>query len=142
MNSPDGRKALVAKAVFWIGTIGDGLIAIEWFLICFGVENLPVLPGFFVGHGPDYRFAMGVGAIFMLAWTFLLYWGSRRPIERRGLLLLTAIFLYAALLLEIVGSFTIFPNMLTRTQIVAGAVVKLYLVIQFGFAYWYSDSHE
>ncbi len=139
MNSDTERKkALVAKTVFWIGTIGDGLIAVEWFLICLGVVNLPIIPSFFVGEGQDYRFAMGVGAIFMLAWTFLLYWGSRRPLERRGLLLLTSIFLLAATLLEILADCVFFEDLLTNNQLFWGIVVKMYISIQFGFAYWYS----
>jgi hypothetical protein len=41
--------------------------------------------------GPDFRFAMGMGASLMLGWTALLLWATRRPIERRGVLLLTAV---------------------------------------------------
>ena len=33
---------------------------------------------------------MGVGASLMLGWTFLLLWADRRPVKRRGVLLLTA----------------------------------------------------
>jgi hypothetical protein len=41
--------------------------------------------------GPEYRFAMGMGASLMLGWTVLLLWAARRPIERRGVLLLTVV---------------------------------------------------
>jgi len=132
------RKFLVAKTVFWIGTIGDGLIAIEWFMISLGVAGLPALPSFFVGDGRDYRFAMGVAALFMTAWTALLYWGSRKPLERRGLLLLTGVFLLIAILFELFGYFFVFDNLMSGTRLAWGTVVKLYLVVQFGVAYWYS----
>jgi hypothetical protein len=37
-----------------------------------------------------YRFAMGMGAALMLGWSALLLWADRRPLERRGVLPLTA----------------------------------------------------
>ena len=132
------RKFIVAKTIFWIGTIGDGLIAVEWFLISLGVARLPAIPSFFVGEGPDYRFAMGIAALFMAAWTVLLYWGSRRPLERRGLLLLTGVFLFVAILFELFGYLIVFDDLMSGTQLVWGVVLKLCLVLQFGIAYWYS----
>jgi hypothetical protein len=39
--------------------------------------------------GPEYRYAMYVGAALMAGWTALLFWADRRPLERRGVLLLT-----------------------------------------------------
>jgi len=136
--SDENKRERVAKTVFWIGAVGDGLIAIEWFIISLGIAKLPLLPSFFIGEGRDYRFAVGVGAIFMLAWTFILYWGSRRPIERKGLLLITGIFLFIAFLLEILANYEVFENLLSNKQLVWGAILKLYLVIQFLFAYLYS----
>jgi hypothetical protein len=40
---------------------------------------------------PDlqHRMDMGVGASLMLAWTVLLLWADRKPMERKGVLLLT-----------------------------------------------------
>lgn len=135
-------KAAVARTVFWIGTIGDGFIAIEWLCISLGVKGLPVLPSFFVGEGVDFRFAMGIGGIFMFAWTSLLYWGSREPLERRGLLLLTAVFLFIAIPLECAAHFLVFEGLLTGKQLLWGTLLKLYLVIQFGAAYWYSRATQ
>ncbi len=132
------RKLLVAKTVFWVGTIGDGLIAIEWFCISLGAAGLPAIPSFFVGQGRDYQFAMGIAALFMAAWTALLYWGSRRPLERRGLLLLTGVFLLISILFELFGYFFVFANLMTGARLVWGAILKVYLVAQFGVAYWYT----
>ncbi len=132
------RRALVAKAVFWIGTIGDGLLAVEWFLISLGLVRWPIVPSFFVGAGEPYRYAMGIGALFMLGWTCVLYWGSRCPLERRGLLLITGLLLFLAILVELLGYTVIFPGLLTYDQMLWGNLVRGYLVLQFLFAYWYS----
>ena len=39
--------------------------------------------------GADYRYAMGMGASLMLGWTALLLWADRKPLARKGVLLLT-----------------------------------------------------
>jgi hypothetical protein len=38
-----------------------------------------------------YYFAMGMGASLMLGWTLLLIWAYQKPLERRGVLLLTGV---------------------------------------------------
>ncbi len=48
--------------------------------------------------GDAYLYASRVGASLMLGWAFLLIWGSRRPIERKGVLLLTVVPVLAGLL--------------------------------------------
>jgi hypothetical protein len=35
---------------------------------------------------PAYRYAMGMGAPLMLAWSALFLWGARKPLERKDLL--------------------------------------------------------
>lgn len=127
----------MAKAVFWIGTIGDGLLAVEWFAVSLGLVRWPIVPSFFVGESEPYRYAMGVGALFMLGWTVVLYWGSRRPLQRRGLLLITGLLLLLAIFVELLGYTVTFPGLQTYNQMFWGIVLKGYLVLQFLFAYWY-----
>ena len=124
----------VLKTVFIIGAVADGVIAIEWFLISLGTLNLPVHPSFFVGSGQDFQYILSVGALFMMGWAFLLYWGSVRPIERRGILLITAVMLFIAIL----SDYIIFAHLFSVQQIVLGTSVKLSLVILFAGSYWHS----
>jgi hypothetical protein len=83
-----------ASAVRWLrasyrtGAVIDALAAIQMLvpgLFAFANE----LPEF--APGPDYGFAMGMGASLMLGWTVLLLWADRRPIERRGVLAITIV---------------------------------------------------
>ncbi|MBY9016647.1 MAG: hypothetical protein KGD68_13220, partial [Candidatus Lokiarchaeota archaeon] len=39
----------------------------------------------------SYKYQTGTGAFLMLGWTILLIWADRNPIERKDVLLLTAI---------------------------------------------------
>ncbi len=127
-------NVVVLKTAFLIGAVADGVIAIEWFLISLGLLDLPVHPSFFVGSGQDFRFVLSIGGLFMMGWAFLLYWGSLCPIERRGVLLLTAVMLFIAILSDGV----VFGHLFSAKQIALGTSVKLSLVILFAGSYWYS----
>ena len=132
MTSKD--NVVVLKTAFLFGAIADGLLAIEWFLISLGFVDLPVHPSFFVGSGQDFRYILSTGGIFMMGWAFLFYWGSLRPVERRGLLLLTAAILSVAILADGV----VFGHLFSTTQILLGTSAKLFLVILFAGSYWHS----
>ena len=128
------HNVVILKTAFLIGAVADGVIAIEWFLISLGLVDLPVHPSFFVGSGQDFHFVLSIGGLFMMSWAFLLYWGSLRPIERRGVLLLTAAMLFIAILSDGI----VFRHLFSTKQIVLGTSVKLSLVILFAGSYWHS----
>jgi hypothetical protein len=128
------RKVGVLKTVFLIGAITDGVIAVEWFLISLGLVDLPMHPNFFAGSGQDFQFVLSIAALFMMGWAILLYWGSLNPIERRGILLLTATMLFIAILSDGI----VFGHLFSTQQIMLGTSIKLSLVILFAGSYWYS----
>ena len=77
----------ILKIAFWIGAITDGLAAIIMIfpalrVYIFGPDNVQITPA--------YRYSLGMGAALMVGWTVLLLWGSIKPVERKGLLLITA----------------------------------------------------
>lgn len=128
------HDVLVLKTAFLIGAVGDGVLAIEWFLISLGLVDLPVHPSFFMGSGQDFQYALSIGGLFMMGWAFLLYWGSLRPIERRGILLLTAVLLFVAILSDGI----VFAHLFSTKQVLLGTSAKLSLVILFAGSYWHS----
>jgi len=71
---------------YWAGAILDALAALsmlspEVFAATNGLQNFHA--------GIEYRYAMGMGASLMLGWTALLLWADRKPLERKGVLLIT-----------------------------------------------------
>ncbi len=71
---------------YWVGAVLDGLWVIPMLFpkvagALYGIEDF--------NPGGEYRYAMGIGAALMLGWTGLLLWADRKPLERRGVLLLT-----------------------------------------------------
>ncbi len=80
------RRILWLRISYWVGAILDGLWVIPMYFPSlgakiYGIEGL--------AFGGDFRYALAIGAALMLGWTFLLLWADRRPVERRGVLLLT-----------------------------------------------------
>jgi hypothetical protein len=131
-------KVIVLRTAFLIGALADGLIAIEWFLISLGLVDLPIHPSFFSGSGQDYKFVLSIAGLFMMGWAFLMVWGSLQPLGRRGILLLTAVMLFIAIL----SDGLVFGHLFSTRQIVLGTSVKLFLVILFAGSYWYSKRND
>ena len=80
------KKILFIKATYWIGAVADALWAVAlWipgvFRILTGEPDL----------NTDFNMLqiMRIGGVLMCSWTVLLVWGSLKPIERRGILLIT-----------------------------------------------------
>ena len=80
------QAVLWLRLSFWAGAILD-----------LGAGLMMVFPGVFafMNHpsvfrpGLDYRFAMGMGAPLMFAWTAVLLWADRNPMGRKGILPIT-----------------------------------------------------
>jgi len=95
----------------------------------------PRLGGAMFGIGsfaptPEYTYAIGLAAALMAGWTVLLVWGAVRPVERRGLLLITAVPVVAGLMAagvnSVVGGFLAFADALP-TLILQVVVIALVL---------------
>ncbi len=79
-----------------IGAIVDALALIPMLI--------PRAAGIFWGFDSFtgiYYYAMGIGASLMLAWTILLLWAYRQPLERRFVALFTIIIIIGIIIAEI-----------------------------------------
>jgi hypothetical protein len=121
------------KLMFIIGAIVDGAIAVSWFLIALGLRIPNILNGY-VGTGSDYQLAMYVGAMFMAGWTAILAWGAMKPIDRRGLLLITSVGLFTSVIVELV----FFRDMLGGAGFVFGVTKRVLLGVVATAIYFYS----
>ena len=125
------------RFMFILGAVVDGAIAVSWFLIAFGLKIPNVLNGH-VGTGPDYQLAMYVGAMFMAGWAALLAWGAMKPVERRGLLLITSVFLFLSVIVELI----FFEDMLGGAGFVFGVTKRMLLGVLATSIYFYSFKNE
>jgi hypothetical protein len=88
------------KFPYWLGIAADALWAAALlfppvFGVLTGVDDL----------SPDWQMqsVMTIGGVLMAGWTVLLFWAVRRPIERRFVILLTAIVVAALFVLALVN---------------------------------------
>lgn len=73
------------RVAYWIGIVLDAVAFVQMALPSIGLRML----GSTIKVEPTYVFSMELGAGLMLAWTLLLFWADRKPLERRGVIPLT-----------------------------------------------------
>lgn len=126
-------KIFLLRLSFIIGTVADALVAANWYLIAFGADIPNMLAGY-TGAGESYQFAMYIAALFMTGWTAILFWGYFKPVERRGLLIITA----GMLLLSIIMELALFTDVLGGSGFTMGIIARILLISKFSFSYFNS----
>ena len=127
------RGLNLLKLSYLVGAVADAVVAINWFLIAKGVEIPNMMCGL-LGTGEEYRFAMYISALFMAGWAAILAWGWFRPIERKGLLLITAVLLLVSMIIEL----AFYRSILEGSGFVFGLSVRAALIVKFSASYFYS----
>lgn len=81
------QRILLLRVSFWLGAIIDAIAAIQLMLpeVWINFYGLSTQPS------PILTYALATGATLMWGWTALLIWADRKPLERKGVLLLTVI---------------------------------------------------
>jgi hypothetical protein len=126
MKKKQARKWL--RAAFLIGAVIDALM-IPLMLI-------PALARIFWGFTSfpaTYKYAMIMGAALMLGWTLLLIWAYRRPIERRGVALLTIVVILGIALANI---YAVASGLISVSRMLLSWVVQVILLTVFSIGYF------
>ena len=114
---------------YWLGAILDLLAGLTMlFPALFAINNQ--LSSFY--PAPNYRYAMGMGAPLMLAWTLLLLWADRKPLERMGILPITFLVILGEVANEIVAART---GYITATALIPTWIIQAILSVLFIFSY-------
>jgi hypothetical protein len=124
------RAIIWLKLAFAAGAVIDGLMVIPMTIpwaakLMWGYED-------FTGM---YYAAMGMGASLMLAWTILLVWACRRPLERRYVALFTMIIVVGFVLseiLQVIMGYTGFSSILFSL------VVQALILALYGYGFYLS----
>jgi hypothetical protein len=124
------RNAILwLRTSYWAGAMLDLLAGLTMlFPALFAVNNQ--LSSFY--PAPDYRYAMGMGAPLMLAWTVLLLWADRKPMERKGLLPITLLVVLGEVANEIVAARS---GYITTAALIPTWIVQAILSGLFVFSY-------
>jgi hypothetical protein len=115
---------------YWIGAIVDGFMVVPMLSprvggALFGIEDFD--------PGDEYRYAMMIGASLMLGWTVLLLWADRRPLERKGVLLITMFPVIIGLALA--GVFAAKVGIVGVERVIPTWVLQAILIVLFSYSY-------
>jgi uncharacterized membrane protein len=108
------------RTSYWVGVVADA------------VATVAILIPSRMGES-EFRYPMGLAAALMLAWTVLLIWADRRPVERRGVLLLTVFPLITGLMASCV--FAGSSGQLPMEQVVARLAVMGIIAVLLLYSY-------
>lgn len=109
------------KASYLAGAAADALIAV-----------LMVLPSR-MGE-TEFRYPMGLGVSLMLGWTALLLWAYQRPMERRGVLVLTIFPVISGLVVS--GIWAVAAGHFPVQKVVPSSILGIALIVLMGFSCW------
>lgn len=122
---------------YWTGAIFDALVLLPMLLpriasTAFGI------PGF--NPGADYKYAMYIAVSLMLGWIFLLLWADRKPVERRGVLLLTIFPVLVGLVIS--GILAVNSTLISFANMLPTWIMQVALISLFGFSYLSANHAE
>ena len=115
------NKIIWLRISYWVGAIADGIATLRM-----------LFPK--IAYGVEYRYALGLGASLMLGWTFLLVWADRKPLERKGVLLLTIFPVITGLLLAEIYSAA--KGLITFGKMLPTGIFLVALIALFSFSYF------
>jgi len=123
------RQARLLKIAFLAGAITDAFALVP--MLSSSMARL--LWGFEDITGP-YRFAMGYGASLMAAWTVLLLWAYRRPLERSFIAALTVFVIYGLVATEVLA---VVAGYVPTSRMIPTWFLQASLLALFGGGYHY-----
>ena len=115
------NKIIWLRISYWVGAIADGLATLRM-----------LFPK--ISYGVEYRYALGLGASLMLGWTFLLVWADRRPLERKGVLLLTVFPVVTGILLAEI--YAVAKRLITFREMLPTGIFLVALIALLSFSYF------
>ncbi len=88
----------------------------------------------------EFRYPMGLGAALMFGWTALLLWGNIKPVDRKGVLLLTIFPVITGLVVS--GIWAAASGFFPVEKIIPSLILALALIFLMGFSYLKARSAE
>jgi hypothetical protein len=124
------RKVIFLRISYWLGAVFDGILVIPMLVpriggAMFGIDHFE--------PGNEYRYAMMVGASLMFGWTILLIWADRKPVERKGILLLTIPVLMG---LVFANLFAVSVGLVKFERMIPSWIMQTVVLILFCYSYF------
>lgn len=123
------KSTIWLRISYWVGAIADGIVA--GIMLAQAILAQPSPLTHYLPEVP-YRYAMGLAGSLMLGWTILLLWADRRPLERRGVLMITN---FVILGLMASGLYAVSAEFMSLTAAGPLLVVQALLMVLFASSY-------
>ncbi|MHA2250640.1 MAG: hypothetical protein ACXAD7_09760 [Candidatus Kariarchaeaceae archaeon] len=133
--SDKAKKIRLLRISYWIAAILDALFALDMYYVAtkgstsklsyiFSLETV----------GPDaYRYALALFGGVAISWTILLIWADQKPVERKGILLVTITIFTGLMVANLIGQEL---NVLATERFTRRWIVFLSLIALFAYSYW------
>jgi hypothetical protein len=136
------NRIKLLRTGFWVGGILDGIYAVNMALVWLfdsysGFDPLKMMR--FTG-GLQSRYAWGFACVMVTGWTTLMFWADRKPLERRGIILLTAFPIVSGLLIDSI--FAVIVNLETWQKMMPLQIVYIFLIILFTTGYQLTNTRN
>ena len=123
-------KVRLLRISYWTGAVLDGLTVIPMLFPAAGAAIYGIRD---FHPGPEYRYAMGLAASLMAGWTVLLIWADRKPVERKGILLLTLFPVLPGL--AGAGAYAVIENVIAVDRMLPTWIVQALVATLFAWSY-------
>lgn len=121
MELSTSRRILLLRISYWLGAIADAIIGVRMLI--------PEM----MGEG-EFRYAMGTSAALTFGWTALLLWADRKPVQRRGILLLTIFPVITGLMMAAISP--VVDGVFPVTRMIPIWVLGSTLILLMGISYY------
>lgn len=129
------KQILMLKISFIAGAVLDLFVALQ--MIFFRVfEKVYGMNG--SNFNNEYKIAIWMAASLMLGWTVLLIWGFFKPVERKGIILITIFPVVAGLVC--VEIFAVLSGTILLTQMLKTWIIQALIIFLYIFSYIYAKN--
>ncbi|MCP4581631.1 MAG: hypothetical protein GY839_08410 [candidate division Zixibacteria bacterium] len=116
---------------FWVGAISDAVVGMA--MLCpwligkaYGLDNF--------NPGSEYMYAMGMGAALMFGWTVLLIWADRKPLQRKGILIITVFPVIIGLMAA--EAYAVKSGFISLGEMAPSWIYQAFLIWLFSYSYF------
>lgn len=125
------------RTSYWTGAVIAGLAALQLL-----VPKLFAATNQLSNFHPDsaYTYVAGMGASLMLGWTLLLLWANRKPMERKGVLVITIVPVILGLVVTEIWAAV--SGFLALGILAPIWLLQIGLIVLFAFSYLHASNTE
>jgi len=132
------NKAIkMLRISYWVGAVLDGLNVIALAIPALGSKILGLSD---FNPTPELNYISYLGASLMLGWTILLIWADRKPLERKGVLLITVFPVVIGIALS--GIYLIASGMVSIYSLIPTLAIEVCITILFLFSYFFARAQQ